>query len=583
MNETRSERTKNGALVGQNPVLVNPTFTADGAGWTGDGFVLGGGCKAGSLKKFPSLGQFQPNALTFGTSFNMVTQDVTVPKPTTLTFSFRLQFLKDEFLANFGVTLQPQFSAATSNDNLRAQDYLAPKRVSLAVTTTRDNERVQIMLYGGGGPVTSGCAGPVVTNASLDVPVAATTTTTTTTTTTSTTVVKTTTTVGVTPSGPTTTLGAPTTSCTKAKCDIGSKGPNGGVVFITPSTPGNSTGNYFEALYSTFVSNVLFGCPSNSLPTTGSAIGDGPSNTARLVFRCGSSTVISKARSALNGAVSDTNAWFLPSIGELEQLVKNAGRLGKVGEYWSSTTSGSKAMKASSLFQRPFYAFDRELTQPFDAALIAQFRSDLSTVPVTDKVQNYSIGDLGPAGGRVFITPSTKGNTTGKYFEVAPTNWSGTEITLGVNTPQVAWSCNAYHLKSLLGTRTEIGSGAFNTAKINGACATATQSADWAADKAAKYRGGNRSDWFAPSKDELLMIYLNIDAVAPALVNRVARPAYQIVCAWSSSEMSATVAWGGNGYEAGGDELHASKKQISTNCVLPVRMFDANETVGPKG
>ena len=37
----------------------------------------------------------------------------------------------------------------------------------------------------------------------------------------------------------------------------------------------------------------------------------------------------------------------------------------------------------------------------------------------------YRIGDTGPAGGKIFITPSTPGNTTGKYFEAALGGWSG--------------------------------------------------------------------------------------------------------------------------------------------------------------
>ena len=41
--------------------------------------------------------------------------------------------------------------------------------------------------------------------------------------------------------------------------------------------------------------------------------------------------------------------------------------------------------------------------------------NNLSDVTIT---ASYSIGDTGPAGGKIFITPSTAGNTTGKYFEV---------------------------------------------------------------------------------------------------------------------------------------------------------------------
>jgi len=36
---------------------------------------------------------------------------------------------------------------------------------------------------------------------------------------------------------------------------------------------------------------------------------------------------------------------------------------------------------------------------------------------------SYHIGQTGPGGGRIFITPLTPGNTTGRYFEVAPKNW----------------------------------------------------------------------------------------------------------------------------------------------------------------
>ena len=38
----------------------------------------------------------------------------------------------------------------------------------------------------------------------------------------------------------------------------------------------------------------------------------------------------------------------------------------------------------------------------------------------------YKVGDIGPGGGTVFLTPSSTDNTTGKYFEVAPTAWTGT-------------------------------------------------------------------------------------------------------------------------------------------------------------
>jgi hypothetical protein len=41
----------------------------------------------------------------------------------------------------------------------------------------------------------------------------------------------------------------------------------------------------------------------------------------------------------------------------------------------------------------------------------------------TKTLRTFAIGDIGPGGGIIFITPSTEGNSTGKYFEAAPFDW----------------------------------------------------------------------------------------------------------------------------------------------------------------
>ena len=41
------------------------------------------------------------------------------------------------------------------------------------------------------------------------------------------------------------------------------------------------------------------------------------------------------------------------------------------------------------------------------------------------KYKTYKVGDVGPSGGLIFITPSSVGNNTGKYFEAAPDNLDG--------------------------------------------------------------------------------------------------------------------------------------------------------------
>ena len=102
----------------------------------------------------------------------------------------------------------------------------------------------------------------------------------------------------------------------------------------------------------------------------------------------------------------------------------------------------------------------------------------------------YSIGDTGPAGGKIFITPSTSGNTTGKYFEAAPVNLGAT-LTTYYN-----W-CNSGY-QSIPGTYfTAIGTGATNTtAMINFGCTSG------AAFQATQYALNGFSDWYLPSLDE---------------------------------------------------------------------------------
>ena len=46
----------------------------------------------------------------------------------------------------------------------------------------------------------------------------------------------------------------------------------------------------------------------------------------------------------------------------------------------------------------------------------------------------YAINDVGPLGGRIFITPATVGNTAGKYFEAAAADLTSTKIWCDVTT-----------------------------------------------------------------------------------------------------------------------------------------------------
>ena len=104
----------------------------------------------------------------------------------------------------------------------------------------------------------------------------------------------------------------------------------------------------------------------------------------------------------------------------------------------------------------------------------------------------YAIGDVGPGGGIVFITPDTKGNMTGRYYEAAPRNgfWREAE-----------WCDNTTTLLGASGT--SIGTGESNTTIADTTCTFG------AIQIASDYTNNGISDWFLPSKDELSEMYTN--------------------------------------------------------------------------
>lgn len=103
------------------------------------------------------------------------------------------------------------------------------------------------------------------------------------------------------------------------------------------------------------------------------------------------------------------------------------------------------------------------------------------------------IGDRGPGGGIVFYAADST-QPWGRYLEAAPAGWSG-----GTQDPDVLWCpLDAAGAKSFLPTGTAIGTGRANTETVIAACGT-----DTAAGIATSYRGGGKSDWYLPSKDEM--------------------------------------------------------------------------------
>lgn len=282
-------QTKNAALAAAPLPLANGDFSSAKAGWTGVGYTLDGGCNTpgAPANTFPSLGVWLPNALSFGTSQRTVQQEVAIPTPGKVTFSFRGQVRGDRTDGSFRGELVDSDETVSTGDQTGAA--LVPgKNFELSVTTKTAGEKVTIKLTGGTPANWSGCYGPVVTNASLytaDAMKAAITATTvrpvvTTVvapvlptnppTTTSTTVAPTTTAKAAvaTTVAPTTTVAATTTTVAPTTtmssvackdggpCKLGDKGPGGGEVFyVNSSAPAGS--RYMEVTSSDFASDSL--------------------------------------------------------------------------------------------------------------------------------------------------------------------------------------------------------------------------------------------------------------------------------------------------------------------------------------
>jgi len=139
--------------------------------------------------------------------------------------------------------------------------------------------------------------------------------------------------------------------------------------------------------------------------------------------------------------------------------------------------------------------------------------------------KTYKIGDKGPAGGWVFYD---KGNSDGgwRYLEAAPVDQS--------NKFDTEWGC---YKKSIPGAKgTGIGTGKSNTEAIVKSCGEAKI----AAKLCTAYRGGGKSDWFLPSKDELNLMYKNLHVKG---VGGFADYYY-----WSSSVNDEVSAWGQDFY-----------------------------------
>lgn len=157
------------------------------------------------------------------------------------------------------------------------------------------------------------------------------------------------------------------------------------------------------------------------------------------------------------------------------------------------------------------------------------------------------VGDTGPGRGTVYYAARTR-QPWGRYLEAAPNTWNSRE-----GDPNVTWCSNV--VDSIPGTQaTGLGDGKANTAAMLGVCTID------AAVLAAGYRGGGKSDWYLPSRDELRTLFLREKKVGPFIFHGY----------WSSSESAPDQAWIQDFYL---DAVLQTTEKGYANYVRPIRAF----------
>jgi len=146
--------------------------------------------------------------------------------------------------------------------------------------------------------------------------------------------------------------------------------------------------------------------------------------------------------------------------------------------------------------------------------------------------ETYTVGDIGPGGGIVFYVSPTTFTSTGsdcgsncRHLEVAPAPIGG-DIAR-------TWASGENSETAVPGdaTATAVGSGMPNTNAI--VAQTGNRAESSAAVYAHEYEHGGKTDWYLPSGDELLELYLVHDRIGG-----LKEGIY-----WSSSEAVGIYAW----------------------------------------
>ncbi len=157
------------------------------------------------------------------------------------------------------------------------------------------------------------------------------------------------------------------------------------------------------------------------------------------------------------------------------------------------------------------------------------------------------VGDVGPGRGRVFYS-AKRAQPWGRYLEAASSTWDSRN-----GDPNLAW-CQIVDAP-IPGTQgTAIGTGAANTNAMLTTCTSG------AATAARAYRGGGKSDWYLPARDELRVMFLRKEMLKN----------FQLHGYWSSSQVDDRFAWIQDFYS---DYKPAPSDKSFANYVRPIRAF----------
>jgi TolB-like protein len=251
-------------------------------------------------------------------------------------------------------------------------------------------------------------------------------------------------------------------------------------------------------------------------------------------------------RFQVSGEVSDESAQAIgQKIGAQFIVSGSLSSMGDVYRLRIKTLNVETAVIATSSAS-DISTEDSKVTALLDGAQVKVSAENSSTRRAGNPSNTvYKIGDTGPAGGLIFFDKGVF-ESGWRYLEAAPHDIGPAQ-----------WGASGH---SVGGTKTDIGSGKQNTARILEYLKTA-QETGRAAQLCAALDAGGYKDWFLPDKDELNLMYRNLKAKGLG--------GFSNVYYWSSSEDYSSYAW----YQSFDGGRQNYNYRYSTLSVRAVRAF----------